>query len=208
MADDVTIDGHIEFSVGSRRFSSRHTGFYHIYNVLACFTALTAAGVDTKDFQAVLDGYKTQTGRMEAFEFNKPLIMNLSKNPDGFNQNIAAMLADAGKKDLLISINDSTSDGTDITWLWDVDFEKLNDESIGRIAVAGLRKYDAALRFKYAGMDCEISDSPEQTLREFLNGGSGAVYALTNYTALFELHEKVKAMHEKYKEGREQGNEN
>ena len=56
--------------------------------------------------------------------------LNLAKNPAGFNQNISAVMQDKSPKDIIIAINDNAQDGTDISWLWDVDFDLLGEESI------------------------------------------------------------------------------
>ena len=51
------------------------------------------------------------------------ITLNLAKNPAGFNQNISAVMQDKSPKDIIITINDNAQDGTDISWLWDVDFD-------------------------------------------------------------------------------------
>lgn len=58
------------------------------------------------------------------------MILNLAKNPAGFNQNISAVMEDKREKDLIIVINDNAQDGTDISWLWDVDFDRFAAPSI------------------------------------------------------------------------------
>ena len=56
--------------------------------------------------------------------------LNLAKNPAGFNQNISAVMQDTTPKDVVIAINDNAQDGIDISWLWDVDFDRFREESI------------------------------------------------------------------------------
>ena len=59
---------------------------------------------------------------MEQFRIKGTGVMlNLAKNPAGFNQNISAVMQDKTQKDIIITINDNAQDGTDISWLWDVD---------------------------------------------------------------------------------------
>ena len=62
---------------------------------------------------------------MQEYKFNKPVILSLSKNPAGFNQAIATVNTDKRKKDVIIAINDKANDGRDVSWLWDVDFDKI-----------------------------------------------------------------------------------
>lgn len=51
--------------------------------------------------------------------------MMLVKNPAGFNQVINLIAHDEGNYKLAFLLNDRFADGTDISWIWDVDFEAL-----------------------------------------------------------------------------------
>src|SRR4029079_8487456 len=52
---------------------------------------------------------------------------------------------------LLVAINDKHADGTDVSWLWDADFERLAGQVAGAV-VSGTRAADMAVRLKYAGV--------------------------------------------------------
>ena len=73
---------------------------------------------------------------------NTRVWLNLAKNPAGFNQNIDVLMQDEGRKDILIVINDRVQDGRDVSWLWDVDFERLAKSDTGLIMVSGIRCRD------------------------------------------------------------------
>ena len=49
-----------------------------------------------------------------------------------------------------IIINDNYADGKDVSWIWDVDFEKLNSMDLNEIFISGMRAYDMAV------YDCEF----------------------------------------------------
>ena len=51
--------------------------------------------------------------------------MMLVKNPAGYNQVINLISHDVGSCKLAFLLNDRFADGTDISWIWDVDFEAL-----------------------------------------------------------------------------------
>lgn len=40
---------------------------------------------------------------------------------------------------------------SDVSWLWDVDFDKIADENLNTLTTTGIRVYDISLRFKYSG---------------------------------------------------------
>ena len=56
-----------------------------------------------------------QNGRMELFDIGgRHVVLNLAKNPAGFNQNISVVLEDKSPKDLIVVINDKAQDGKNI----------------------------------------------------------------------------------------------
>jgi len=59
---------------------------------------------------------------------------------------------DNNPQNLLLVLNDRIPDGTDVSWIWDIDFETLININT-KIYLAGDRVYDLALRLKYAGIN-------------------------------------------------------
>ena len=92
--------------------------------------------------------------------------MNLAKNPAGFNQNISAVMQDTAPKDVIIAINDNAQDGIDISWLWDVDFDRFGEESIRSITVSGIRCQDMRLRLKYVDIPSVLEPDVEKAVRD------------------------------------------
>ena len=92
---------------------------------------------------------------------------------------------------LLVILNDRTADGKDVSWIWDADFEILA-ERVRRVACAGTRAAELALRFKYAGLPAdriEVVPELERALDrglELTPPGSELV-ALPTYTAMLAL---------------------
>lgn len=170
----------------SERISVNYHGFYNIYNILAAYSALKAADVDTSRFVQALQEFHPQNGRMETFTIKEcRVILNLAKNPAGFNQNIEAVMEDNGAKDLIIAINDNAADGTDVSWLWDVDFDQMDDASIQSITTCGIRCLDMQLRLKYVDIEAKAVADIKKAITEKVAEGSKNLYVLVNYTALF-----------------------
>ena len=174
------------------RISAPMTGFYNVYNILAVYSVLREMNLLTDKFNEVLNSFKPQFGRGEVFHVGEKgrqkVLLNLAKNPAGFNQNISAMLQDRSPKDLIIVINDNAQDGRDISWLWDVDFERLADETVRSITVSGLRALDMQLRLKYAEIASTSAKTVEEAIELRLADGCSNLYVLVNYTALYEAH--------------------
>lgn len=192
---NVSLKSPMTFTINGKPMKINYKGFYNIYNLIAVYGALVAAGEDVDDFAGLLSEYKPQIGRMQEFEFSKPVILSLSKNPAGFNQAISTVNTDDRKKDVIIAINDLANDGRDVSWLWDVDFDKIKDDNLNTLTTTGIRKWDISLRFKYAGiMPDLITSNMKEAVQNALKTDSEVVYVLVNYTALFPTEGVLKEL--------------
>ncbi len=183
---DIDLSESMKFKVNGNPIDVNYRGFYNIYNILAVYATLETAGVSLDEFVRVLEEYKPQTGRMEQIDLGKPFILNLAKNPAGFNQAIQTVMLDNRKKDIIVVINDLVNDGQDVSWIWDVDFERLQDENLNSLSVGGLRLYDLALRFRYADISVDMVANNLRDAMEMCRKSDAEVcYVLANYTAVY-----------------------
>ncbi|MBQ8304668.1 MAG: DUF1727 domain-containing protein [Blautia sp.] len=194
-ASDVEVSDHIAFTVEDRRLEANYKGFYNVYNMLAAYAGVRTAGLTADRFAEMLKGFHPENGRMEQFKVNgADVVLNLAKNPAGFNQNIAAVMQDKRPKDLIILINDNAQDGRDISWLWDVDFDLLENETVWSITVSGIRCQDMRLRLKYVDIPSELIENVETAIDKKTREGTGNLYVLVNYTGLFGTRNILKKM--------------
>lgn len=127
-------------------------GLYMVYNMLAAYAVTALIGIPAKDFQHAVSTFHPDNGRLQSFNLTgQEVVLNLAKNPTGFNQNISLMLADPRPKHVFFVVNDNFNDGKDISWIWDVDFERLAAQKDLTIFVGGTRANELAVRMKYAG---------------------------------------------------------
>lgn len=199
-ATEVQSDGKISFKFNNKfEIHSNTYGFYNLYNILASVAVSETIGLYIANYTNIFKEHETQIARMEEFDFGKPVILNLAKNPAGFNQAISAVKNDKRKKAIVIGINDMPGDGQDVSWIYDVDFEKL--DGLCAYGVTGTRKYDMALRLYYADV-CEkpvIFDNATDGAMEFLRTEAEVVYLLLNYTLIFEAEKSLKKKLKLYK---------
>ncbi len=178
-----------------RHLSANYHGFYNIYNILAAYSAGRSEGFSLEQFEQVLTDYNPQNGRMEHFSIQgSEVLLNLAKNPAGFNQNISAVMEDKREKDIIIVINDNAQDGTDISWLWDVDFDRFGAAGVRSVTVSGIRCLDMGLRMKYVDIPCERISDVREAIKARLADGCKNLYVLVNYTALFSTRNILAGM--------------
>jgi len=122
--------------------------------------------------------------------------MLLAKNPASFNE-IIQLLSDKNGITVVLIINDNIQDGTDVSWLWDVNFEILMERS-SLIVTSGKRAYDMALRLKYGGFDTSRLLVEEDSLKALNlaieNSDKDEIYIIPTYTAMLELRKKLESL--------------
>ena len=198
LAQDVRPEeGLLQFRVDVSSFAIVLQGYYNLYNALAALTAARYLGVNDGLINNGLRGFIPQAGRMERFYLPEgEITLTLVKNPTGFDQVIQTMLGADKPLRILIGINDLAADGRDISWLWDVNFERLGtyEARIQQVICTGLRAEDIALRLKYAGVS-EGKLILEHTLAEAIEllqtnrAEDEVAFILPTYTLLFPLRE-------------------
>lgn len=194
-ASDIEVGDQLKFKVADKQIVANYKGFYNVYNILAVYAALKSCGAKMKHFDEVLLSYNPGNGRMESFEIDgTKILLNLAKNPAGFNQNIAAVLQDKTEKDLILQVNDKEQDGIDVSWLWDIDFDDLKDANIKSITVSGMRRYDLALRLKYVDIPCVVEDDIEKAIKDRVENGCKNLYVLVNFTPLMATRAAIKKL--------------
>ena len=165
---------------------------YNVYNAIGALAASMEAGVGREEAVRALASFQCGFGRMEAFRLGKADVrMMLVKNPAGCNQVIDYLENLHNRFVLAIFLNDRGADGTDISWIWDAEFERLNALAgrIEKVIVSSDRAQDMRVRLKYAGVeDKNITvERDYETLVTSLEGLETDVCLMPTYTAMLEL---------------------
>jgi lipid II isoglutaminyl synthase (glutamine-hydrolysing) len=178
-------------------------GVYNKYNTLAASVLTQSIGIKTEDIYRTVQNFKAAFGRAEELEIEqKQVRIMLAKNPVGMNETIRAVndIKKTGKSDVtLLVLNDRIPDGTDVSWIWDVDTEELVKLG-GTLIVSGDRVYDMALRLAYSSesIDPEKNnfelivkeDLPEaiSTALEYTKVAE-TLHIIPTYSAMLEVRE-------------------
>ncbi|HCF28863.1 MAG TPA: DUF1727 domain-containing protein, partial [Cyanobacteria bacterium UBA11049] len=97
---------------------------------------------------------------------------------------------------VLLVLNDRIPDGTDVSWIWDVDAEKLVERG-GTLVVSGDRVYDMALRLRYSQPDSNnnmqliVKEDLKEAISTALEHTSAdeTLHILPTYSAMLEVRE-------------------
>ena len=201
VSDVVISDGeHSEliFGVGGMQYpaSVNLPGGYNIYNACACMAAGKAMGLDLTVTAKSLSSFACGFGRMEKFQIGGTDVrMILIKNPAGCNQVLNFLTQRKEPFVFVACLNDRAQDGKDVSWIWDVDFERLVEmgDTLKSIYVSGVRAEDMALRFQYAGFPVDrlhvVKDYGE--LMEQATKQNAPVFVMPTYTAMLDLRSTI-----------------
>jgi UDP-N-acetylmuramyl tripeptide synthase len=170
-------------------------GLYNVYNAMAAAACGLALNYSVDTIINALQSFESGFGRMETINVDdKTIKIILVKNPTGFNQVLSFLALDTKALNVAFLINDNLADGTDISWLWDVDFEQLNKvaDKVDGFITSGDRGEDMAVRLKYSGLDIKkiriIKDYQmliDEGLKKTPSGG--CFYILPTYTAMLDI---------------------
>lgn len=174
-------------------------GGYNIYNAIAALSVSEALGFERFAAKNAIASFDCGFGRMEQFDLGAHSArIILVKNPAGCNQ-VLNYLATLSEKTIFVCcLNDNSADGKDVSWIWDVNFEKLNDmiDLIPEIYVSGIRSGDMAVRLKYAGIDedkLRVFDDYDDLIKAMAKQLL-PVIIMPTYTAMMDLRAKMSAV--------------
>ncbi len=175
-------------------------GVYNIYNAAAALAGAMALGLDPRSAVKSLSQTGAGFGRMEKLSVGSVDVrIILVKNPVGLSRALDYLCTRKDTFRAVFCLNDRINDGTDISWIWDADFDRFADccrETGSSVSVAGTRAADMGLRLKYAGFP-EDSISLYETmddLAESIRDADCPVCVLPNYTAMLEIRERLAAL--------------
>lgn len=174
--------------INKENYYINQCGTYNIYNALCAFSIGKLLGIENSVIRYTLKNIKSSFGRQETIKINnKNLKIILVKNPAGFDEALKSINLDLENKSIALLLNDNYADGKDVSWIWDVDFEDLNDNNIHNIMVSGIRLYDMSIRLKVAGFDEDlfcICHNYDALLNNIENCNDSMIYLLATYTAM------------------------
>ncbi len=172
-------------------------GIYNVYNCLAALSAGEAAGLPLEQAGKVLKDFSPSFGRVEKINLGeKQSFIFLIKNPVGATQVFQTIKSNLKSGDsIFMALNDNLADGTDVSWIWDANFELIQNSSQAqpkdyKIFCSGTRAYDLALRLKYAGFEPKhltVEKNIQMALQEATRMKKGRLFILPTYTALLSL---------------------
>ena len=171
------------------------SGVYNIYNALCAYSISKELSISDEFIKNSLEKQDSSFGRQEIIKIeDKEIKIILVKNPAGYNQALDTLCLNKEDFSCAFLLNDNYADGTDVSWIWDVDFEKLSSLNINNIYISGIRCYDMAVRLKISGLNEEsfiIEENFENLTEKIKSCKNNKIYILATYTAMINYRKHL-----------------
>lgn len=185
------------FDIDGNTYKINGNSIYLIYNYTAVYSVCSLYNISNDVVKKSFSTFALNNGRLEEIKINGvPTIINLAKNPTGSNVSLRILNEDDSEKDLLFVLNDNIADGFDVSWIWDINFNNLNN--VSRIVTSGTRAYDIAIRIKTSGFPVEKIE-PYLNLEDAIKAlykTNVKKYVIANYTSLQPTRHELKKFDE------------
>jgi len=175
---------------GKYHISLALKSLYNIYNILAAFTVASLIGVDGEKIAQQMNDYVLKNGRVINFTLGGrkgTLLTSKHENSVSYDHSIRVACACEQGADVLIIVDAISRKyfTGDTSWLWDIDFEMLDNKNIGDIVLAGTYVNDLAARFSYTDIPQEkihLFEDIDKAAEYLNNGKKEYIYIITCFS--------------------------
>lgn len=160
---------------------------YNAYNTLAAYTLLKTINLAENKICHSLNKFNNVSKK--SFTNNNKEFYAMSakaENCTTFNQTIFKIINDKRTKDIVIGWKEISRryEHFDVSWLYDIEFELLNNKSILNFYVCGVDKNNLQKRLILAGIDEKkiiMADNISEIKEQVLNDKVDIVYGILNF---------------------------
>ena len=170
-------------TINNTRVEVNYDTTFNMFNTVAAAAACClAADMKVEDFAKGAKTFQVAKERLDSFEFDgrKTVLMMTKQNAASLDQSISYVLEQPGEKTVVIYINNVLYlDYKDISWLYDVAFERLLGK-VENVLCTGNRALDAAVCVKAAGFSVPtlIYENDIEKTKEAFRQTKGDIYIL------------------------------
>lgn len=159
-----------------------NTTFNFFNTVAAAAVCCTASGISVEQFAAGCADFHVAKERLDDFRFDgrRTVLMMTKQNAASLDQSISYVLEQPGEKSIALYINNVIyMEYKDVSWLYDVAFERLKGK-VEKILCTGNRALDAAVCLKTAGFDDNtlLMETDMAKTKEAFRKTKGDIYIL------------------------------
>ena len=198
-AKNIDVDNK-QITINDNKINLPSDFLYTVYFVTGCYALCKAIGLKDKQILNVLNSKNIKTKRLEVYDFdNRKWQMLVSKNENNlsYKQSLDYIIHQNEEKTIILGFDNSSRryKENDISWIWDIDFEELNDNNINSIVLIGRFCNDLFLRMKYAGISQKkliLVENMDDLANIIKKKTKGKIYSMVCFDKEIELKRIIK----------------
>lgn len=160
--------------------------FFAVYYTLAAYTLCKTIGLNDTNLKKYLNDEPLTSKRMKELKIdNRTVHMIESKNENNLSyyEALHYIKEQQQTKTIILGFDNVSRryNLNDLSWLYDVNFELLNDDYIDKIFIIGRFKYDVLTRLKYANISDKkliLIDNIDNLIEKIKNNSTGDIYTM------------------------------
>lgn len=188
LAEAVDLESGYLTTESGIRIRLTHRSIYHGYNVLAAWAVCCNAGVMEEAAAAVLGSYRLKGGRIQPFTLGGHrgmLLTSKHENSVAYDTNLH-YIASSERDCVVLIIVDAVSRKyftCETSWMWDIDFDQLNQLHVKKIILSGRYCKDLAECFSFTDLhNWSVQPDICRAVAGIRTRGTEDVYALTCFS--------------------------
>ena len=159
---------------------------FNLYNIVAAFSCLSLCDLDQDMISFYISEMEKDKKIYNKYKYNDRnvyVLNNKNENSTTFNQSILYTSNDKRLKTIVIGWWQISRryDYDDLSWLYDIDFNLLNN--VHKFIVCGPQRYDIAVALKYNGFDEKkiVICNDMYSSKDDIKNSDGNIYAILNF---------------------------
>ena len=187
------------FTINDSIYHINKDVFFAIYYTLAAYTLLKTIGINDDKIRKYLNDEPMVSKRLKEYKVDNRFVEMLeSKNENNLSyyESLHYIKNVKNKKTVILGFDNVSRRYklNDISWLYDVKFELLNDDNIDKIFIIGRFRYDVLTRLKYANIPDEklvVVDKIDDIIDKVRNESVGNIYTMVCFDMTEILRKKI-----------------
>ena len=177
---------------------------YYAYNILASYAVLKLIGISEDKIARYISSIPNNEKLNSTLRYNDRYVYimnNKNENSTTFNESVLFTSNKKVPKTIVIGWKEISRryEFNDLSWLYDIKFELLNDEYTDKVICIGRDKYQIAERLKYAGFNknqIKIYDTLNDAEDMIKNKSKGDIFAILNFDYVIPFNELMEGKHD------------
>lgn len=170
---------------------------YYAYNILSSYAVLKLVGISEEKIARYISMIPNNKKLNSTLRYNDRYVYimnNKNENSTTFNESVLFTSNKKVNKTIVIGWKKISRryEFNDLSWLYDIKFELLNDKYTDKIICVGRDKYQIAERLKYAGFNknqIKIYDTLNDAQDMIKNKSKGDIFAILNFDYVVPFNE-------------------